>query len=258
MDEALINAIYSFSLLAVRFGTLFIVVPIFSSKAIPMQLKSGMTLLCCIILYPVIFNENLIAFPDNIVQIIYHVGNEFLAGFILGFAVLLTFAIFQLAGQFIDIRMGFALANIVDPLTGLNAPLVGQFKNILAMLILLSVNGHHQIIKALIKSYQVLPVTTPVMNQEILEYIFRMGGDIFLIAFRLAFPIIATLFIIDIIFGFLARTVPQMNVFMLGFPTKIGVGYMMLFLSIPILVKVIGEVLHMMEENLLDILKIIQ
>ncbi|AZR73862.1 flagellar biosynthetic protein FliR [Anoxybacter fermentans] len=258
MDEAVINTVYSFFLITIRFSGLFLTTPFFSSLMIPIQVKAGLTLLCSLILFPIIFAEELIPFPTSLLKLVFQVGNELLVGLVLGFTVLLTFTAFQLAGQFLDIRMGFALVNIVDPLTGSNAPLIGQFKNILAILILLLINGHHQIIRALVKSFQILPITKPVLSHQLLEYLFRVGGDIFIIAFRLSLPIIATLFVVDILFGFLARTVPQMNVFMLGFPIKILVGFLMLFLSIPLIVNLLIEIIEMMYQHLYKILELMK
>ncbi|MCK4257453.1 MAG: flagellar type III secretion system protein FliR [Halanaerobiales bacterium] len=256
MDDLLINTIYSLLLITIRFSGLFFIAPLYSSRMIPAQVKAGFSLICSIIIFPIIFSEGLILFPDHPLQVVFHLLNELLVGLILGFVTFLAFITFQIAGRFLDMRMGFAMVNIIDPFMGEDAALIGQFKNILALIIFLVTNGHHQILKALVSSFQILPITKPVISNQLIEYIFRIGSDIFIIGFRLALPILATLFIVDLVFGFLARTVPQMNVFVLGFPVKILIGFLMLFLSMPYLVAMFIEVIQIMYQNMYQLLKI--
>ncbi len=258
MDDLLINTMYSFLLITIRFSGLFFIAPLYSSNMISPQIKAGFSVLCSIIIFPVVFSEGLISFPEIPLQVVFHLLNELLVGLILGFVTFLAFVTFQIAGRFLDMRMGFAMVNIIDPFMGEDGALIGQFKNILALMVLLAINGHHQIIRALISSFQILPVTKPFLSNQLIEYILRIGSDIFLIGFRLALPIMATLFIVDFVFGFLARTVPQMNVFILGFPVKILVGFLMLFLSMPYLVDMFIEVIQIMYQNLYHLLNILK
>jgi flagellar biosynthetic protein FliR len=254
MDDVLINTVYSFLLITVRFSGLFFTIPLFSSGLIPTQAKLGLSLLSSIVLYPVVFANGLVAFPQMPFEVVFQVGNELLIGIILGFAGLLTFSAFQLAGQFIDLSMGFSMVNVVDPFLGEDAPLMGQFKNLMALMVLLSINGHHEIIRAMIQSFRVLPVTHPVLSTSVIEYFIRLSGDLFMLGFRVALPIIGTIYIVDFIFGFIARTVPQMNVFIMGFPVKIIVGFAILFVSMPYLAGMMVEVIQIMQRNMAQLL----
>ncbi len=258
MDVALINTVYSFILITIRFGSLFMITPMFSSMVIPTEVKAGLSLLCSIILYPIVFAQGVQPFPDSLLRVVFQAGNEALVGLILGFVTYLTFSTIHLAGQFMDLRMGFAMVNVVDPFTGSDAPLMGQFKNILALLLLLTINGHHQILLALTKSFDILPIGVPVLSKPIIGYVLRIGGDIFLIGFRLALPVIAVLFIVDVIFGFLARTVPQMNVFILGFPIKILLGFLVLFLAMPFMVRFLVDILELINQQVVQALQLMR
>jgi flagellar biosynthetic protein FliR len=209
-------------------------------------------------MYPVVFANGVIEFPSVPLGVVLQVANELLVGVIIGFVAVLAFATFQVAGQFIDLSIGFSMVNVIDPFLGEDAPLMGQFKNMLALMVLLAVDGHHQFFRALITSFQVAPVTKPILSANLLEYIFRIGGDLFLVGLRIALPVVATIFIVDFVFGFIARTVPQMNIFILGFPVKILIGFLLIFLTIPFLVQLIGEVIQMMNHQIFDVLKILK
>lgn len=258
MDELLVNTIYSFLLITIRFSGIFLVTPLYSSQIIPIQVKSGLSLISGFILYPIIFQEGAIPFPDSVLEVIFNLVNELLIGLILGFSVFLIFSALQLAGQLLDLRMGFAMVNVIDPFTGSNAPLIGQFKNILAILLFLIINGHQQIIRALVASFKILPLTRPFLTPELMGYIFRIAGDIFLIGLRLALPVMAVLFIVDVVFGFLARTVPQMNVFILGFPLKILIGFLILLLSMPFMIEFLIDILQSIDTELANLLKLMK
>lgn len=259
MDALLVNTLYSFILITIRFSSLFLTTPLFSSAVIPLKIKAGLSLLISLLIYPTIFTPGReIAFPASLIEVGFQVGNELLVGVVLGFVTYLTFSTVHLAGQFMDLRMGFAMVNVIDPFTSSDAPLMGQFKNILALLIFLVCNGHHQIIAALIKSFQILPVTKPMFTPSLMEFVLRVGGDIFLLGFRLALPIIAVLFIVDVLFGFIARTVPQMNVFIMGFPVKIILGILVLFLAMPVLVKFLVGIIDLIQQQAFQVLKLMQ
>lgn len=259
MDALLVNTIFSFVLITIRFSGLFLITPIFSSAVIPLQVKAGLSLLSSLLIYPTIFSQGReIAFPDSLVELLFQVGNELLVGIVLGFVVYLTFSTVHLAGQFLDLRMGFAMVNVIDPFTSSDAPLMGQFKNILALLIFLVCNGHHQIITALVHSFQVLPVTKPMFTPSLVEFVLRVGGDIFILGFRLALPVMAVLFIVDVLFGFIARTVPQMNVFIMGFPIKILLGILVLFLAMPVVVKFLISIIELIQQQAFQVLKFMQ
>jgi flagellar biosynthetic protein FliR len=182
---------------------------------------------------------------------------EFSVGFILGFIVLLVFVSVQLAGQFIDMRMGFALANVMDPQNGNQTAVIGQFKNVLAILFFLSINGHHYLLRSLSKSFEIAPLTSLQLSNPLFAKLLRMIGDLFPVAFKIALPLIAVLFITDIAFGLVARTVPQLNIFVVGLPTKILVGLLILFFTMPIYVSTMKALFKDMFINLNQIINIL-
>jgi flagellar biosynthesis protein FliR len=227
------NYTYIFILVIIRYAGLFLITPVLGSKIVPSRIKIGVSFFLALITLPLIMELNKEKyFPSSIIIILGDIVKELSIGLIIGFLVYLIFAAIQLSGQFIDLRMGFAIVNVMDPIHGVTAPMMGQLENILATLIFLIINGHHFLIRAIYRSFEIIPLGKVDINSNAWQILFRSTGDMFIIAFRIALPIIATLFITDIIFGFLARTIPQINIFIVGLPTKILIGFIIFLLSV--------------------------
>jgi len=218
-----------------RTSGLFIISPVFSGRQIPIQIK--------IIL--VIFLSGMIAFINPIMtevlitnsgMFLIALGMEVLIGYTLGFVAYVIFAGIQLAGQLMDMQMGFGIVNVIDPQSGTQVPLIGNFQYLLAIMIFLGVNGHHLLLRALNDSYQLVPVLGTSYDGQILEFMMEMGLYMFVIGLKLAAPVVAALFMADLALGFVARTVPQMNVFVVGLPLKIGAGLLMVMMTLPVFI----------------------
>ncbi len=248
---------YFFILIMIRYLGLFLLTPILSSRVIPTRVKVAFTFFLAVVTFPVLNHIGVIDFPDHVIIIVLAVVRELAIGLIIGFMTTLVFTAFQLAGQFIDMRMGFMMANVVDPMQGISSPLVGQFQYVLAALIFLSINGHHILIRALFQTYNVIPVGEALLSNGAWLLLFRKTGDIFLIALQISLPIIGTIFIVDIIFAFLARAIPQMNIFIVGFPIKILVGLLFLLLSIHVVVSFMGDTFQEMFRDILKMIKLL-
>ncbi|OCL27100.1 flagellar biosynthetic protein FliR [Orenia metallireducens] len=255
LAEELINQVYYFILILARVLGFLLIAPIFGSKALPNKLKIGLAAIITIILLPIISFDGLEA-PEGLLIISFQIVIELFIGFIIGFIMSLNFMALQLAGQFIDTRIGFAMASVIDPQNGIRSPLMGQFKNILATLLFLIINGHHYLLKALTDSFSIVGVTKFQGSAELVWALFRIIGELFPIGFRLALPIIAILFIVDLAFGLVARVVPQLNVFMMGMPTKVLVGMIFLIIILPSYINTLQDLFAGTTENIYNILKL--
>ena len=226
-QQELLIQIYYLGLILLRLIGVFLIAPIYGSQAIPKRLKLSLAILIIIVLYPQI-SVTQIKWPLPLLEMILYLIVEFIVGIIIGFIFSLAFTTIQLAGQFIDRRMGYALANVMNPSEGFQVPLVGQFKNIIATLIFLAFNGHHYILKVVEESFIIVPINQLSFGNEFVEVFLKIIGELFPIAFKIALPIVSILFIVDLAFGLVARVVPQLNVFIMGMPTKSIVGLLML------------------------------
>lgn len=223
-----------FLLIFCRMTAFFVVAPIFSSRGVPNSFKIGLSAVIAFLI--VIIQGVNQAIPTDLSYILFII-RELLIGLLMGYVALLLFTVIQMAGSFIDIQMGFGIVNVIDPMTGASAPVLGNYKYIIATLLFLSMNGHHYLLDAVIRSYNWMPLSNELFQRiysgNVAEFLARTFSQAFLLSFQLAAPLVVALFITDVALGFLARTAPQFNVFVIGIPLKILVGLAMLLLLIP-------------------------
>lgn len=232
--ELITEAFPAFLLVFCRITSFFVVAPVFSSKAFPNPIKLGLAFFVSLIVFLTIgYDTSVTADATYILAII----REIFAGLLIGYVAFIFFSIVQTAGGLMDLQMGFAMANIVDPMTGVTAPIMGNFKFMLMTLVFLSLNGHHYLLAAIMDSYKWLPLDSQLFQiyygGNITEFLTRTFADTFLLALQISAPIVVAMFLTDIGLALLARTAPQYNVFVIGIPIKILVGLAMLVLLLP-------------------------
>lgn len=223
----------SFLLVLARVSGLFLSAPIFSSRQMPGQVKIVLVLaLSGMMAYflPVTQGVEI----ENPLYMLAAVVLEVLVGYTIGFVASMLFAAIQLAGQLMDMQMGFAIVNVIDPQSGMQIPLMGNLTQTIALLFYLAVNGHHYLLQAVAQSYQVIPVLGLKLGGVFCQSIFSVGAEMFVIALKVSAPLVVAILISDVAMGFIARTVPQMNVFIVGLPLKILMGLSCLLLMLPV------------------------
>lgn len=232
MEESLMQIIIINTLVFSRLAAFFLQAPFFNSMAIPQTIKAGFALIITFLLYPLLsVQQNIISIElPNLVLLIV---SEFLIGLLMAFSLSLTFTAIILAGEFVDRRIGFFLADVFDPQSGEQSPLVGQLKVFFATLLFLFINGHHLLLRLFRDSYNILPLGAPFALLGSGETLLRIAGDLFFKGFIIALPVVGSLFVVDVVFGFLARTIPQINIFVVGLPTKILIGLLIIYLTLP-------------------------
>lgn len=222
-----INSLPVFLLLFVRVLAFFVMMPLFAYRTVPTPFKIGFSFFLAWIMFYTVDTSGVSMDAFYIFLLI----KEILVGLLIGLIAYIIFSAVQVAGGFIDFQMGFAIANVMDPQTGAQSPLIGQYLNIITLLFLLSVDGHHLLIDGIVNSYQFIPLDTfiPFENKSVVDFVIYSFNNMFLIAFQIAVPIVGCLFLVDVALGIIARAVPQMNVFVVGLPLKILVSFLALF-----------------------------
>ncbi|TDF98214.1 flagellar biosynthetic protein FliR [Paenibacillus piri] len=223
-----------FMLFFCRIASFFVVVPVFSAKNVPAHFKIGIAFFVTLMAYTVMGVSMPVSFDSLYVLSIIR---EILVGICLGFVAYMFFTIVQIAGSFIDIQVGFGIANVIDPMTGASSPIIGNLKYMIAMLLFISLNGHHLLLKAIMESYQWIPLSNDMFARmysgQISEFLLKSFSTVFAVSFQMASPIIAALFLTDLGLGLLARVAPQFNIFVIGVPLKMLIGFMLLILLFP-------------------------
>jgi flagellar biosynthetic protein FliR len=224
-----------------RITAFFIVAPVFSAKNVPNHFKVGLSFMVTLIAFTAV-DKSAISI-DGIFLIT--LMKEIVMGLLLGFVAYLFFTLVQISGSFIDMQMGFSMANIIDPMTGAQTPIIGNLKFMLAVLLFLTFDGHHYFISAIIDSYKWVPLSNQafvhIYNGEVSTFLFNTFTTVFSLAFQMAAPMIAALFLVDVGLGILARTAPQFNIFVIGMPLKIIVGFLLLILIFPSFLVLFSE-----------------
>lgn len=256
--ELIMQSLPVFLLIFCRITSFFVVAPVFSSKGVPMQFKVGISFFISMIIY-LTYGTNQIV-PQDMTYILLIIS-EILVGLLLGFVGYLLITAIQTAGAFIDIQIGFGIANVLDPMSGASIPMLGNFKYMIAMLLFLSMNGHLHLIDAIVHSYNWIPLSNDLFvklsNGSISEFLIRTFSQSFVLAFQMSAPLVVALFLTDVGLGFLARTAPQFNIFVIGVPLKIFLGIAMLMLLIPSFSYVFGNLFEILFDSMNNLLGII-
>jgi flagellar biosynthetic protein FliR len=215
-----------------RITAFFVVVPVFSSKNVPNQFKIGLSFFITLIAFSAMDKASISIDGLFFVSLL----KEIVIGLLLGFVGYLFFTVVQISGSFIDMQMGFSMANIIDPMTGAQTPILGNLKFMLAVLLFLTMDGHHYLIHAIIDSYKWVPISNDafahIYNGQVSDFLLKTFSTVFSLAFQMAAPMIAALFLVDVGLGILAKTAPQFNVFVIGMPLKVLIGFVLLTLFI--------------------------
>lgn len=243
-----------FFLVFLRVGAIVMTIPVFESQSIPQLFKLALAFAASLILFPML---KLTTAPvsSSILGLGVGVAGEILLGLVIGFSVKLIFAGIQLAGQMAGYQMGMAIANVMDPAESQQIPLLAQFNNLVGLLIFLSINAHYWFIRALTQSYQLVPPFSVHFGGSLMEHLVRLAGNIFVVAIQVGAPIIATLLVTSVAFGLVARTVPQMNVFIVAMPLKIGVGLLFLGFSLPYVAAFLKKIFNELGQHIFLMLK---
>lgn len=222
-----------FILIVARLIGVFVQAPILASRHVSHQGRTALAIMCAFAIFSVVpFPNNL---PMDLINLALMILNQLLIGLIIGYLTFIVMAGFQFAGELMDIQLGLSSAASFDPASGGTSNLLRRMHFYIAMLTYLMINGHHQLFKALFKSFELVPVTGFRFTGNIIGHIIGFSADIFILAVQMSAPILASLFITQVALGLLSRVAPQMNVFMLSFPLNILVGLTLLIVSLPLI-----------------------
>jgi flagellar biosynthetic protein FliR len=258
MDLIISQGLNIYMLIFARMAGFFLTAIPFSASNIPSQAKVWLAAAVAFLVFMISYQEP-VQVADGLWGYTLQIMGELLIGCILGFVTQLVFAAFQLAGQLLDMQIGFGMVNVIDPQSGIQVPLFGNFLYLLALLCFFTVNGHHVMLSCIFQSYRLLPTGGGIqLTGSFYNYIFSIAGQMFVIAFKLALPILGSLLVADMVLGIIARTVPQLNVFIVSMPLKIGLGLGLVMVIMPIFVWAFDAQFNMLYQYLNNILAILR
>lgn len=248
--------IQSFLLIFLRVGAILFSAPIFNYQGAPTLFKLGLTISITFLLYPLV-KVNVVGFDASLVMFALMVASEIAVGLIIGFAMQTIFVGIQLAGQIAGFQMGLSIVNVIDPNYSMQVPILSQFLNLFAMLVFLTLDAHHWFVKALTESFVLVPPLEYHMNNGLLPPILTLAGNIFVVAIKIAAPIIVSLLLTTVALGLLARIVPQMNIFIVAMPLKILVGLFFLGLTLPFFVQFLSGLFSGLGREIIELIRLV-
>lgn len=233
------DQLFHYLALLMRGGGLLLAMPLFGGPGVPPHVKVGLGALIALLLFPVVPQATA---PVETVELVLVVAQELAVGLGMGFIVSLFFYALQVAGHLMDVPIGFGMVNVLDPHFGGQIPILGQFQNVLAVLVFFTVNGHHAVMRAFVDSYGLIPIGEAAWDGAIAEVIVRGISATFSLGVRIAIPVMAAAFLTDVALGIVNRAVPQINVFITGYPIKIFVGILVVAVALPVYIGLLAVV----------------
>jgi flagellar biosynthetic protein FliR len=243
--DYLVGEAQIFLLIFARIFVFVEIAPLLNSSAIPQIGKVGLAFFISTAVLPWVVESGVYSVPDAGLRYVFMLLGEILIGIILGFFLVIIMSVFQLAGQFFSTQMGFASSQVFDPLAQIQIPLLGQFLNLTAMLIFLTVGGFQRLfLGGIYRSFQAVTISELLVNKDnVIMMLLQSMTGLFGQALVIALPVMGVLLLMQITMGLLAKAAPQMNLLMLSFPLNIFIAFLLLFALMPLMLETFENII---------------
>ncbi|MEN6374001.1 MAG: flagellar biosynthetic protein FliR [Smithella sp.] len=246
----------AFILVLLRVGSIVATIPVISESSIPMRVKAALSILIALIIFPVVLPKMPQTVQYQPLILMYLMAGEIMIGLVIGFAARLFFAGIRMAGDIAGFQMGFSIANVIDPTSSEQVSIITELQYLVAILVFLAVNAHHIFFTAIIQSYSILSPLTFHFSGALMQTILNFSKEMFVIAIKLAAPVIAVMLFTNVGLGIVARTVPQINIFIVGMPLQIAIGLIFIGLTAPMFIKLTSGYFLNFETKLVTLLRL--
>ncbi|WP_018152020.1 flagellar biosynthetic protein FliR [Leeia oryzae] len=237
----------------VRILAFLAVDPIFSIRTIPRRVTIGLAVALTVVVAPSL--ETLPLGQPSGPSALLLLMQQMVVGVSMGFVSRMTFTAIEMAGNLSGMQMGLSFAAQIDPVHGAQTPVIGQLMSIFATLLFLAMNGHLMMLATLVESFHVLPISPSPVAAGAFSSIVYYAEKIFSLGIVLALPVVATLLMTNLVIGVIARASPQMNLFAVGFPITLVVGFAALYFALPAMPAILGGVFDQMVRFEMELLK---
>ena len=217
---------------------MLLIFPAFGAPQIPPQVRFGLSAVISFMIFRLV---PMVPMSHGIYGLLIGVVSQIALGMIVGFVASLVFVGIQFAGELIDLMIGFAVANVINPTTQQSITIIGEFELALATLLFFITNSHYLLLQGIANSFTLVPLPFINLDPSVAGNVVLFLSQAFTIVFRIAAPVAVALFLANIMFAFMARVAPQMNVLVIGLPIQIGVGLIMIGITMPLLGNVAPE-----------------
>jgi len=219
----------------VRIGAFLMVMPLIGGHFVPMKVRLLLAIVLTIAIAPAVpatVTQDVLS-AVGLVTMIQEIG----IGVVMGFLVQLVFDAIALGGQVIGMSMGLGFAVFLDRERGVNVPVLGQLFLMLGMLVFLSLDGHLSMIQLLAQSFHAWPIATSPLTVPVVAELLAWSSNLFIFALKIALPAITALLVVNLSFGVMSRAAPTLNLFAVGFPVAMLLGFAVIFLNMGVLIE---------------------
>lgn len=223
---ATIDDFTSFALVLGRIAGIFAAIPLFGGRRVPLTIRGAAILAMSLVLFPVV-SGHIRQMPHDTISLVVLIIRETMVGLTLSLLSQMIFAAVSFCGQMIGTQMGLSIASLLNPDIG-QVTVISNLQDLIATLLFLSLGIHHVFIRAIVESYSIVPVGAWHMSEGLIRTIVSATSGLFILAIKLAAPVMVALLLAGVMLGIMARSFPQMNVFMVSFPLNIGIGFIVL------------------------------
>ena len=246
-----------FTFIFLRIGAMLVMIPVMGENSVPARVKGGLAILISLLVFPSVQTNipHLLAEAD-ILAVAFAMIGEVLIGIIIGFAARIIFAGIQFAGEMIGIQMGFSIITVIDPLSSTQVSVMAELQYLIALLVYLAVDAHHIFIFAIVDSYRTISPLGFHFTGSLMQSILLFSNGMFLTAVKVSAPVMAVLLFTNVALGIIARTVPQINVFIVGFPLQIAAGLAVFGLTMPIFVNLVQRAIASLNTEVYTLLRL--
>jgi flagellar biosynthetic protein FliR len=251
------DLIEAFILVLVRVSSIILMLPVIGDTVTPSMVKWGMSLLIALVIFPLVQNGLGPLGDLGFLPLAVRIAGELLIGISIGFTARFIFAGIQMAGELLGFQMGFSMASVIDPTSDVQVSVVSEFMYMISLLLFLGVDAHHIIISAISESYQVLSPLSVHYSGEFTQVMLRLSQEVFMIAVKISAPVMAVLLFTNVALGVVARTVPQINIFIVSFPLQISVGLLFIGLTAPVFAELVQRLFFSMAGKINMLLRIL-
>ncbi|MDQ7062644.1 MAG: flagellar biosynthetic protein FliR [candidate division KSB1 bacterium] len=254
IDLFLIKA-ETFLLVLVRILSFLAVAPFFGHRGFPMLMRTALALVLSFLVFPNVAAPS--ATSQSALDYAILVGKEVAVGLILGFISQFIFWGVRFGGQILSFLMGFSLVTTIAPDTREQISIIGTFQWLFAITVFLLLDGHFLLIEALVKSFQIVPLVEAKFSSRLVAHTAKLSAGVFVIAVQMSAPVLVTIFMTNISLAMLARMMPQMNVFIVGFPLTISIGFITMIIVTPVFIVLVQHLLGDLRESIAIILRLL-
>ncbi len=246
-----------FLLMLTRLSGVFIASPFFGSMNIPKYIRVGTAFFMAVVFFPVVDNLPQLRLPTTVFGYAGVVLVELFIGWLIGFVAYITLSAINMAGKIMDLQVGFSMVSVMDPTSGQQNALIGSFLYNLGIIVFLVTNGHHVLLSAMVESFRAIPIMGMETNLAITDLMVNFTNGIFSTGVKIAMPVTFAILLTNVSLGILARTMPQLNIFVVGVPLQIIIGIFILALMLPFYILFLDVLFNEVYGNIAVVFKTI-